>query len=263
MRTYASSANTEVPLIAGSTGTTAAAPTHTSSYKDLYGMLPATVANRSTINLSTGAITFNGKLILKSGVTYGDTLPTSGATTGQIFFTPSLGLTTTDKIYMLGIKSAENPQMYYNESVYVQNNVLFGAAWNDYAEYRESSELEPGRVIIEVGNGRLIRSNERLQPGAEIVSDTYGFVIGKGNPRCATPVAIAGRVLAYPYEERLMFFAGDAVCSGPDGTVSKMTREEIKEYPDRIIGTVSEVPEYETWGENNIKVNGRIWIRLR
>lgn len=213
-----------------------------------------------------GATTLNGQLILKSGVTYGDTLPTTNVATGQIFFTPSLNssfLTTTDRIYMLGIKSAENPQMYYNESVYVQNNVLFGAAWNDYAEYRESSELEPGRVIIEVGNGRLIRSNERLQPGAEIVSDTYGFVIGKGNPRCATPVAIAGRVLAYPYEERLMFFAGDAVCSGPDGTVSKMTREEIKEYPDRIIGTVSEVPEYETWGENNIKVNGRIWIRLR
>lgn len=213
-----------------------------------------------------GATTLNGQLILKSGVTYGDTPPTTNVATGQIFFTPSLNssfLTTTDRIYMLGIKSAENPQMYYNESVYVQNNVLFGAAWNDYAEYRESSELEPGRVIIEVGNGRLIRSNERLQPGAEIVSDTYGFVIGKGNPRCATPVAIAGRVLAYPYEERLMFFAGDAVCSGPDGTVSKMTREEIKEYPDRIIGTVSEVPEYETWGENNIKVNGRIWIRLR
>lgn len=213
-----------------------------------------------------GVTTLNGKLILKSGVTYGDTLPTSGATTGQIFFTPSLGsnfLTTTDKIYMLGIKSAEDPQIYYNSNVYTQNDVLFGAAWNDYAEYRESLELEPGRVVVELGNGRLVRSTERLQPGAEIISDTYGFIIGKGNPRCATPIAIAGRVLAYPYEERLMFFAGDAVCAGPDGTVSKMTREEIKEYPDRIIGTVSEVPEYETWGENNIQVNNRIWIRLR
>lgn len=266
MRTYASSANTEVPLVAGSTGTTATAPTHTSSYKDLYGMLPATVANRSTINLSTGAITFNGKLILKSGVTYGDTLPTTNTATGQIFFTPAANSNiaqTEDKIYMVGVKAATDPTLYYNSNVYAENNVLFGAAWNDYAEYRESLELEPGRVVIELGNGRLVRSSERLQPGAEIVSDTYGFIIGKGNPRCATPIAIAGRVLAYPYEERLMFFAGDAVCAGPDGTVSKMTREEIKEYPDRIIGTVSEVPEYETWGENNIKVNGRIWIRLR
>lgn len=268
MRTYASSTNVELPLLAGSTenSATAAAPTHTSSYKALYGALPATIANRSTINPSTGAITFNGKLILKSGVTYGDTLPTSGAATGQIFFTPAANSNITqteDKIYMVGVKAATDPTLYYNSNVYAENNVLFGAAWNDYAEYRESLELEPGRVVIELGNGRLVRSSERLQPGAEIVSDTYGFIIGKGNPRCATPIAIAGRVLAYPYEERLMFFAGDAVCAGPDGTVSKMTREEIKEYPDRIIGTVSEVPEYETWGENNIKVNGRIWIRLR
>ena len=27
-----------------------------------------------------------------------------------------------------------------------------------------------------------------------------------------------------------------------------MTREEIQKYPDRIVGTVSCVPEYEEWG---------------
>jgi hypothetical protein len=43
----------------------------------------------------------------------------------------------------------------------------------------------------------------------------------------------------------------------------KMTREEIKEYPDRIIGLVSEIPEYKTWGEGNIPVNGRIWIKIK
>ena len=42
-----------------------------------------------------------------------------------------------------------------------------------------------------------------------------------------------------------------------------MTREEIREYPERIIGTVSAVPEYETWGQNNVPVNGRIWVRIR
>ena len=41
-----------------------------------------------------------------------------------------------------------------------------------------------------------------------------------------------------------------------------MTREEIREWPDRIIGHVSEIPEYETWGENNVAVNGRIWIKI-
>ena len=42
-----------------------------------------------------------------------------------------------------------------------------------------------------------------------------------------------------------------------------MTREEIKEYPERIIGTVSAIPNYEVWGENQIHVNGRIWIRIK
>jgi hypothetical protein len=42
-----------------------------------------------------------------------------------------------------------------------------------------------------------------------------------------------------------------------------MTREEIKEYPDRIIGIVSEIPDYETWGEGNVAVNNRIWIKVK
>jgi hypothetical protein len=41
-----------------------------------------------------------------------------------------------------------------------------------------------------------------------------------------------------------------------------MTREEIREYPDRIIGTVSAIPSYETWNET-VKVNNRIWIKVK
>jgi hypothetical protein len=42
-----------------------------------------------------------------------------------------------------------------------------------------------------------------------------------------------------------------------------MTREEIKEYPDRIIGHVSEIPNYEYWGTGNVKVDNRIWIKIK
>ena len=99
-----------------------------------------------------------------------------------------------------------------------------------------------------------------MPPGAEIVSDTFGHSIGKSKG-CETPIAISGRVLAYPNEELDTYTLGCAVCSGPNGTISQMTREEIKEYPERIIGTVSELPKYESW--NGISVNGRIWIRVR
>ena len=139
---------------------------------------------------------------------------------------------------------------------------VYGAVFNDYAEYRESKEYKPGLCLIEKGDGELIPSTQRLQPGANIISDTFGFAIGK-TENCKTPLAVSGRVLAYPYENIEEYNPGDAVCSGPNGTISKMSREEIREYPERIVGTVSEIPKYETWGENNIKVNGRIWIKVR
>ena len=67
-----------------------------------------------------------------------------------------------------------------------------------------------------------------------------------------TPIAVAGRVLAYTYRPREEYHAGMAVCSAPGGTVDIMSREEIRDYPDCIIGIVSEIPNYEVWGSDNI-----------
>lgn len=137
-----------------------------------------------------------------------------------------------------------------------------GAVFNDYAEYRESLIKEPGRCVIETGYGDLELSTKRLQLGGNIISDTFGFSIGETD-KAETPIAVCGRVLAYPYENRYKFTAGAAVCSGPNGTVSLMTREEIKEWPDAIIGYVSEIPEYKEWGTDKIQINNRIWIKIK
>lgn len=140
---------------------------------------------------------------------------------------------------------------------------VYGAVWNDYAEYRFTvPNAKPGQVVIENGDGTLRLSTERLQPGCEVVSDTFGFAIGETN-ECKTPIAATGRVLVYTYEDRNSYLPGDAVCSAPEGKISKMTREEIINYPERIIGTVSEIPTYERWGSGNVEVDGRIWIRIR
>lgn len=139
---------------------------------------------------------------------------------------------------------------------------VFGAVWNDYAEFRKSEEMEPGRVVCENGDGTLSLSQKRLQPGANVISDTYGFSIGQ-TAYAQTPIAVAGRVLAYTFEDWWTFEPGEPVCAGPNGTVSKMSRKEVRKYPDRIIGTVSELPTYEYWGNNHIKVNNRIWIKLK
>ncbi len=141
---------------------------------------------------------------------------------------------------------------------------VYGAVWNDYAEYRKSNYKIPGKCIIEVGDDTLKLSTKRLQPGAEIISDTFGFAIGE-TEECKTPIAVSGRVLAYPYEplEKFRENIGKPVCSGPNGTVSIMTDEEYQKFGYCAIGTISAVPDYEVWGSGNVKVNGRIWIKVK
>ena len=172
--------------------------------------------------------------------------------------------TTTQVLYVTGCTGNTTGSLKYNPNIYIncQTGVLYGAAWNDYAEYRKAESLEAGRVVIESPDGEMKLSTKRLQPGAEIISDTFGFAIGE-TEEYKTPIAVSGRVLAYPNEDRYSYPLGCAVCSGPNGTVSQMTREEIREYPERIIGTVSEIPKYEIWEAGNVSVNGRIWIRIK
>lgn len=205
--------------------------------------------------------------------------------TGELSFSPETNLTQNDNltpgmfnvkennilkqsILIKGFDRSQNLVLGEgNKTKNGDNGVLVakkvrGAVFNDYAEYRESLIKEPGRCVIETGYGDLELSTKRLQLGGNIISDTFGFSIGETD-KAETPIAVCGRVLAYPYEDRYKFTAGAAVCSGPNGTISLMTREEIKEWPDAIIGYVSEIPEYKEWGTDKIQVNNRIWIKLK
>lgn len=156
------------------------------------------------------------------------------------------------------------------KQVWIAGDSVTSAVWNDYAEYRETDTMEAGRCVIEVGDDSMTLSTKRLQRGCSITSDTWGFAQGE-TEKAKTPIAVSGRVLAYPYESREEFAShiGWPVCSGPNGTVSIMTEEEEEKYPSRIIGTISAIPNYEEWGggENAdrppVKVNGRVWIRIR
>ena len=157
----------------------------------------------------------------------------------------------------------------FNVNGDIHASKVYGAVWNDYAEFRwvtkrenEESMPSPGRCVIENGNDSLSTSYERLQPGAKIISDTYGMCMGE-TEKAKTPIAVCGRVLAYPFERKVAFNTGDPVCSGPNGTVSRMTREEAMMYPERIVGTVVSKPTYKEWGPNKIPVDGRIWIQVK
>lgn len=152
---------------------------------------------------------------------------------------------------------------YIDCSGNITGDKVYGAVWNDYAEYRNQIEnIAPGYCVISHNDGKVSKTTMKLQACDGIVSDTFGFAIGE-TENCKTPLAVAGRVLAYCEGDRNDYNAGDTVCAGPDGKVCKMTREEIREWPDRIVGIVSEIPTYEVWGAGQIQVNNRIWIKVK
>lgn len=297
-RLSGNTSNTRKFLRMTGTGSAAAAPAWDTVTKTDVGL--SNVTNDAQLPLAGGNMTGTLRLHGLAGtlsVDYGTTLPQSPED-GQIFFQlsdpwyelPAGGLTgqalikhsandrdvewgavggvmtpSANKYYVSGSSSTtENTDpALFNTNVYVENNVLFGAAWNDYAEYRYTSKnIEPGRCVVENGKDELVLSSERMMPGAEIVSDTFGFAIGQ-TEKCKTPIAISGRVLAYPYENIEEFKPGYPVCSGPNGTVSIMSEDEARTYPWLILGTVSAIPQEETWGAQPINTKNRIWIRVR
>lgn len=148
----------------------------------------------------------------------------------------------------------------YNCEGYVYATRLYGAVWNDYAEYRACDKaLCPGTVVMPDGiEDKVRRCDTRRAAGARVVTDTYGFAIGKVTER-DVPVAVSGRALVHAEgKERLR--VGDAVCAGKHGGVSRMRRWEVVLFPDRVLGIVSSIPTEKDW--HGIPISGRVWIEL-
>lgn len=170
-------------------------------------------------------------------------------------------------LWMRGLRDCCDDWYSWNR-IWCQGNSVTGAVWNDYAECRQSDCSEPGRVVFEKGDDTLTKTEKRLQHFAGVISDTWGFSQGETD-KAKTNIAVAGRVLVYTYQNRNNYKPGDCVCAAPNGTIDIMTREEIIKFPDRIVGTVSCVPDYEEWGggknadRDPVKINGRIWIKVK
>ena len=172
-----------------------------------------------------------------------------------------------DKYYILCQREKDennkpDPKIYKfeldNFGIFVNNRgIMHGAAWNDYAEYREiEGEALPGQVVCDTGFGTVKLSEKRLQPCAHIVSDTYGHIIGKKDN--SVPIAVAGRVLVNIDSNIGNIQLGDCVCAGPNGFATKMTNQEITTCPDRILGVVCEVLDFDD--TNNIQ---KVWINIK
>lgn len=225
---------------------------------------------------SDGTLSIGGYLPLTGGTLTGqltidsiDGLKVQSATAGNTITGITATRTDLNKGIAVGINDSKEGIYSSDQSKWIiyssdgkayTDMALYGAVWNDYAEFRKCSNGEAGRCVVENGDDTMSLSTKRLQHGG-IISDTFGFVIG--DQKNGKPIAVSGRVLAYTDKDRNNFKPGDAVCSGPNGSISKMTRKEIKEYPEKILGVVSSIPTYEFWGPKQIPVDGRIWIKVR
>lgn len=269
----------------GKTGTAVAIPTATASASGVVTTGTQTFAGAKTFNSYINVGNYVNSTSVRGGTwiagTHNASFVASAATSaasGQYYQGWYSGKTQAGAWSMGALSGSEDLYFVYGTDANYKANTnttvqatrisastgrLFGAAWNDYAEYRVCQEdYKPGQVVCENGDDTLSIATRRLQPGANVVSDTFGFAIGETElAKC--PIAVSGRVLVYTYEPREEFKPGEAVCAGPNGTVSRMTREEIREYPECIIGTVSAVPTYETWGQTDVPVDGRIWIKIK
>lgn len=224
------------------------------------------------------ATQFNGKLngaatsaSSAATLTTARTIALTGAVTGSGSFNGSANLSIatalaahTHSEYLPINTGTTNPTgtARYNCNGYLYATRIYGAIWNDYAEYRACDEpVKSGMVVTERGDvDKVSLSGRRLAKNAMLVSDTYGFAIGRSS-ETDVPVAVSGRVLAYTDKARTAFKTGDVVCAGKHGTVSRMRRWEMIFFPDRILGTVSHIPAYTHW--NGIAVDDRIWIKVR
>ena len=279
VRTYVISSTDKYPIcLTSSTGNSVTG----SLYKNAnVCVIPSTgkiTANLLEIN-GLADDTTNSRIIINTGSTTLNTVPLieiseniSGYSNFKIYAgynnqQNTLSISSNNRTNYFDFLGGTFQEIMTNMEIYstakITGSKVYGAVWNDYAEYRKSSCKIPGKCIIEVGDDTLKLSTKRLQPGAEIISDTFGFAIGE-TEECKIPIAVSGRVLAYPYEplEKFRENIGKPVCSGPNGTVSIMTDEEYQKFGYCAIGTISAVPDYEVWGSGNVKINGRVWIKV-
>lgn len=252
----------------GQTLSTATIASATKAQQDASGrVLSSSYANTITIANSILSLKApDGQTLSTAQISTADTLQAitnNGATTTQAITITNATNATSTSTGALKITGG----LGVGGSIYAAK--VIGAYWNDYAEFREikiqrEELVAPGSVVAENGDDTLSLTYVRMQPGAKIITDTFGMCIGEDNI-FSQPIAVAGRVLVNTCEPRDMFklHIGEAVCAAPGGTISLMTRKEIQEYPDRILGFIVGVPEYKYWGKMQVPVNDRIWISLK
>lgn len=158
------------------------------------------------------------------------------------------------------IRTPTNPPADYDLKLAVNGDMIanrvFNAVWNDLAEYRPvkaGTEKTPGKVYVMTENGLELSSKKGQLGTVGIYSDTFGYALGSGDN--TIPIGISGWVLAYVDKK---YPVGTALVSGPNGVLTKARCLDKIFNAERIVGIVETSPT----AYNNIKVDGRYWVKI-
>ena len=162
-------------------------------------------------------------------------------------------------------------EVLYNSNIYVNPSTgtltasrVYGAVFNDYAEYRPCLEdILPGHIVVEDDNLDIVRLCNQRSPKKKmfVVSDTYGYCMG--DSKNSVPISLSGRVLVCFNGNRDKLKVGDYLGCDKDGKARKISRLRAFFNPRAVLGRVSHIPQADDiWGTNNTEVNGRVWVNL-
>jgi hypothetical protein len=192
------------------------------------------------------------KLTIDSVSTFASPLKVTGQTTGA------------GNIYAGTAEPTNSTRLNYDGYLYATR--VYNAYLNDIADFQMViGEQIPGKCYYDTLDGAMICTERCQKSTIGILSDTFGIAAGAQNDPNYGPFAVAGWVLAYvDVEESDIIEPGDALTSNSTGNLVRMTNAEKREFPERILALYKKPEAAEFWGPNNdIKVNGRHWVKVR
>lgn len=140
---------------------------------------------------------------------------------------------------------------------------VWNAVWNDFADFQKlNDQLVYGKCYYDTVEGARI-CNQRCQLSViGIASDTFGSSVGQNSFHRQAPIAVAGWVLAFVDQE---YEPGTPLTNDENGNLTKMTSEEKREFPERLVAIYKAKELSEEFGTTNskIKVNGRHWVKVK
>ena len=147
----------------------------------------------------------------------------------------------------------------------IKGSQVYNAVWNDLADaivVDDEADLEFGYCYCFDGE-HYYKSRKYLDDGIiGIHSDTAGFVMGTKGIGKEMNVAVAGFVLAYVDKE---YKPGTLLTCTEGGILTEIPKQDKIENPEKVVASFWKPELKESWGSNErqVKVNGRMWVKVR